>query len=179
MATTIHRCAVPFGRPASVEFDGQTQRPAQTHDGFPRCRSRTSGVLQSSRQHVQRLGDLPSGKIGAQAVVRAAAEGHRRAELAIRVFIDRVKKFIGAYAAILNGVDALVFTAGLGENSPLIRSGICESFDYLKLWIDPEKNDIRGQEADISTKDSQVRILVIPTNEELMIALETYQLVRK
>lgn len=110
---------------------------------------------------------------------KAAAEGHRRAGLAISVFIDRVKKFIGAYTAILNGVDALVFTAGLGENSPLIRSGICESFDYLKLWIDPEKNDIRGQEADISAEDSQVRVLVIPTNEELMIASETYQLVRK
>jgi len=109
---------------------------------------------------------------------KAAGEGNQRARLAVNLFIHRVKKYIGAYAAELNGVDALVFTAGLGENSPEIRSGICHGLDYLYLWMDPEKNrGVQGREADISAAGSQVRILVIPTNEELMIASETVRVV--
>lgn len=110
---------------------------------------------------------------------KAAAEGNERAKLAIDVFTHRVKKYIGAYAAELNGVDALVFTAGLGENSPEIRAGICQGLDYLNLWIDPEKNSVRGREADISAAGSRARALVIPTDEELIIASETVRVVRQ
>lgn len=110
---------------------------------------------------------------------KAAGEGNERAKLAIALFMYRVKKYIGAYAAALNGVDALIFTAGLGENSPEIRAGICQGLDYLKLWIDPEKNRVRGREADISTAASKSRALVIPTNEELMIASETLRIVQE
>ncbi|KNZ68772.1 acetate kinase [Thermincola ferriacetica] len=108
---------------------------------------------------------------------KAAAEGNKRAKLAIDLFVHRVKKYIGAYAAELNGLDVLIFTAGLGENSPEIRAAICQGLDYLYLWVDPEKNMVRGREADISTSGSRVRVLVIPTNEELMIASETMQLI--
>lgn len=104
---------------------------------------------------------------------KEANKGNQRARLALDLYIHRVRKYIGAYAAELNGIDTLVFTAGLGENSPEIRARICQGLDYLYLWINPEKNCVRGLEADISTAHSQVRVLVIPTNEELMIALET------
>lgn len=108
---------------------------------------------------------------------RAAAEGNERAELAINMFVQRVKKYIGAYAAELNGVDALIFTAGVGENSPEIRGKVCDGLDYLKIWLDPDKNQVRGQEVDLSLTGSQGKVLVIPTNEELMIALETERVI--
>ncbi|MHB8170011.1 MAG: acetate/propionate family kinase [Thermincolia bacterium] len=103
----------------------------------------------------------------------AAAQGHSRAQLALEVFVTRVKEYIGAYAALLNGVDAVVFTAGLGENSSSIRQQICQDMNYLGLTVNPEKNNIRGIEADISAPSARVRALVIPTNEELVIARET------
>lgn len=108
----------------------------------------------------------------------AAKEGNKRAQLALDRFAYVVKKFIGAYIAVLNGVDALVFTAGLGENSASMRAKICQDLTYLGIEIDDEKNNIRGEEAIISTKDSRVKVLVIPTNEELMIARNTYDLVK-
>lgn len=108
---------------------------------------------------------------------KAASEGHERARLAIEVFVQDVKKYIGAYAAELNGVDALVFTAGLGENSPPIREAVCQGLDYLQMWIDPHKNQVRGKEADVSAEGSRGRILVVPTNEELMIARDTREIV--
>jgi len=106
-----------------------------------------------------------------------AEKGNARAQLALDVYVYKVKKYIGAYAMILNGLDVLVFTAGLGENSPLIRQKICEGMDYLKMWIDEEKNQVRGKEIDVSTVASMGRILVIPTNEELVIARDTARLV--
>jgi len=109
---------------------------------------------------------------------KAAADGNDRARLAVEVFVYRVRKYIGAYAAQLNGIDGLIFTAGLGENSPEIRTEICSGLDYLGISIDQEKNAIRGREADISAPDSGARILVIPTNEELMIADETLRVVQ-
>jgi len=108
----------------------------------------------------------------------AAAQGNYRAQLAIDVFVHDVKKYIGAYAAVLDGVDAIIFTAGLGENSPLIRKSICDTLGYLGVSIDEEKNSIRGQELDISKWGARCRVLVIPTNEELMIALDTEEIVR-
>jgi acetate kinase len=109
----------------------------------------------------------------------AAGEGNKRAQLALDRFAYGVKKYIGAYAAVLNGVDALVFTAGLGENSASMRASICEGLGYLGVKIDPEKNKIRGEEVDVSSADAKTRVLVIPTNEELMIARDTYEIVKK
>ncbi len=109
-------------------------------------------------------------------IEQAAARGNQRAQLAIDVFVYDVRKYIGAYAAVLNGVDVLVFTAGLGENSPEIRAAICKDMDYLGIKIDNEKNTARGVETDVSAGDAGVRTFVIPTNEELMIARDTKRL---
>ena len=103
----------------------------------------------------------------------AASKGNKRAELALEVFAYKIKKFIGEYSAVLNGTDAVIFTAGIGENSTTIRKRILSGLEGLGIKIDDEKNKIRGQEIDISTPDSKVRVLVIPTNEELTIAKDT------
>jgi len=107
----------------------------------------------------------------------AASKGNRRAELALEIFAYKVKKFIGEYSAVLNGADAVVFTAGIGENSASIRKRILTGLDGIGIKIDEEKNKIRGQEIDISTPDAKVRVFVIPTNEELAIARETKEIV--
>ena len=107
----------------------------------------------------------------------AASNGNERAELALQLFAYKVKKFIGEYSAVLNGVDAVVFTAGIGENSATIRQRILADLENVGIKIDGEKNKIRGEEIDISVEDASVRVLVIPTNEELAIARETKGLV--
>jgi len=100
--------------------------------------------------------------------------GDERAELAIRMFCYRVRKYLGAYYAVLNGADAVIFTGGIGENRPLIRARICESLDALGIAIDPPKNEAAiAIEADISAEDAPTQVWVIPTNEELLIARET------
>ena len=107
----------------------------------------------------------------------AAAEGNHRAELAIDAFAYRVVKYIGAYVAAMNGVDAICFTAGLGENDAATRAKIVANLEYLGIAIDEEANSIRGKEVVISTPDSKVAVLTIPTNEELAICRETVALV--
>ncbi len=107
----------------------------------------------------------------------AAADGNERAQLALDIFSNRVKKYIGAYAAIMGGVDAVVFTAGLGENSAETRKVICEEFGFLGIEVDTEKNNVRGKETVVSTDNSKVKVLVIPTDEELMIARDTKALI--
>ena len=107
----------------------------------------------------------------------AAKEGNHRAELAIDAFAYRVVKYIGAYAAAMNGVDAICFTAGLGENDAATRAKIVSNLAYLGIAIDEEANNIRGKEVVISTADSKVKVLTIPTNEELAICRETVALV--
>lgn len=107
----------------------------------------------------------------------AAEKGEKRAQLAINVFAYKVKKLIGAYSAVMNGVDAIVFTAGLGENSPPIREKICGGLSYLGVEIDREANSIRGKEMIVSSPGSKVKVLVVPTNEELMIAMETMNII--
>ena len=107
----------------------------------------------------------------------AAEEGNERARLAQKVFVHNVVKFIGAYTAVMNGVDTICFTAGLGENDKKIRKEICDYLTYLGIEIDDEKNAIRGEETVISTKDSKVTVMVIPTNEELAICRETVALI--
>ena len=103
----------------------------------------------------------------------AADKGNERAQLAIDVFAYTVRKYIGSYAAAMGGVDAIVFTAGLGENSARMRDQICNGLEFLGTRIDPVKNAVRGKEQVISVDGSKVKILVIPTNEELMIARDT------
>ncbi|MCC5911989.1 MAG: acetate kinase [Clostridiaceae bacterium] len=107
----------------------------------------------------------------------AAAEGNKRAQLALDVYYQRVKKYIGAYAAEMGGIDAVVFTAGLGENSATARKAICEDLEFLGMKIDDAKNDVRGKQVVVSTDDSTVKVLLIPTNEELVIARDTKTLV--
>jgi acetate kinase len=106
----------------------------------------------------------------------AVAEGNKRALLALDVFAHRVRFYIGAYMAELNGVDAIVFTAGLGENGSEVRKTICSNLDNLGIKINPELNDVRGEETIISDADSKVKVMLIPTNEELVIARDTYAL---
>lgn len=105
-------------------------------------------------------------------------EGNERAAVTLDVFAYRVAKYIGAYAAAMNGVDAIAFTAGLGENDGAMRKSICSYLTYLGISINDEKNAKRGEEAIISTKDSKAAVLVVPTNEELAIARETLALVK-
>lgn len=107
----------------------------------------------------------------------AAKAGNKRAELAIDVFAYRVAKYVGAYTAAMNGVDNIVFTAGIGENCALVRTKVCSYLGYLGITIDEEANGKRGEEIVISTQDSKVKVLVVPTNEELAIARETVALV--
>ena len=107
-----------------------------------------------------------------------AEKGNEDCQLALDKFAYEVRKYIGAYAAALGGLDCLVFTAGVGENSASMRARICEGLEYLGVKIDPEKNTIRGKEAIISADDSKVTVWVIPTNEELMIAQHTAELVK-
>ena len=111
-------------------------------------------------------------------VEQAASQGNYRAKLALQMYAYRVKKYIGAYTAAMNGVDILVFTGGIGENSDLMREMICSEMDYLGIKLDADKNKgLRGRAALISTEDSKVKVVVMPTNEELMIALDTERLV--
>ena len=109
----------------------------------------------------------------------AANSGNKRAILAQNMYFYRIKKFIGAYAAVLGGVDIIVFTGGVGENQASCRAAVCEGLEYMGVKIDAEKNKVRGEEAIISTDDSKVTVCVIPTDEELMIATDTLALVKK
>ncbi|MDB8821812.1 MAG: acetate kinase [Peptostreptococcus sp.] len=106
----------------------------------------------------------------------AAAEGNELAINALDAYAQRVKKYIGAYAAEMNGVDAIVFTAGLGENGISMREMICADMDFMGIKLDAEKNNVRGKDRIISADDSKVKVLLIPTNEELMIARDTLRL---
>ena len=106
----------------------------------------------------------------------AEESGNRQAALAKEVYVHRVVHYIGGYIAAMNGADAIVFTAGVGENAPDIREAVIRQFGYIGAFLDPEKNDIRGKEAIISTEESRCKVLVVPTNEELMIARETRRL---
>ncbi len=107
----------------------------------------------------------------------AQAEGNHLADLALKSFRYNVKKFVGAYAAVMGGVDAIIFTAGVGENGPFDRLEICDTLGFLGVKIDPVKNKIRGEEMDISAEGATTPVLVIPTNEELMIAKDTAAIV--
>lgn len=136
-----------------------------------------------STREVDTLMNKKSGVLGISGVSNdfreideAASKGNERAELALEVFSYKVKKVIGEYSAVLDYPDAIVFTAGIGENSASIRNRILSGLENFGIKIDQEKNKIRGQEIDIATPDSKIRVLVIPTNEELTIARDTLEI---
>ena len=110
-------------------------------------------------------------------VQKAQKEGNKRADIAIQAFVYRVAKYIGSYVAAMNGVDAIAFTAGVGENDATIRKEICSYLGYLGVTVDDEANKLRGEEVKISGADSKVQVFAIPTNEELAIARETKDLI--
>ncbi|MEW9669503.1 acetate kinase [Ammoniphilus sp. 3BR4] len=106
-------------------------------------------------------------------IEEAAQKGNDRAKLAIDVFVERIRKYIGSYAVQMNGVDAIIFTAGIGENSQLIRSLILENFEWMGVYFDPAQNQVRGEEREITFAHSPVKAFIIPTDEEVMIARDT------
>ena len=130
--------------------------------------NKKSGVLGLSDGKSSDFRDLEAG----------AAEGNEACQLALEKFYYEVAKYVGAYAAALNGIDVLTFTAGVGENGITTRKAICEYLSFMGVKIDDEKNNVRGKETLISTPDSAVQVWVIPTNEELMIAQDTAELVK-
>lgn len=137
-----------------------------------------------SAKDVDSLMNKKSGVLGLSGVSsdfrdieNAAAEGNTRAQLALDVFHYRVRKYIGSYAAAMGGVDAIVFTAGLGENSPETRYEVCRGLEFLGIEINEEKNKVRGKLTDISADNTDVKVFLIPTNEELMIARDTKEIV--
>ena len=131
--------------------------------------NKKSGVLALSNGLSSDFRDLEAG----------AKSGNEACQLALDKFCYETKKYIGAYAAALGGLDCLVFTAGVGENGPTNRASICKGLEFIGVKLDPERNKVRGEEALISADDSRVKVWVIPTNEELMIAQDTAALCGK
>ncbi len=105
-----------------------------------------------------------------------ASDGDGRAELALQVFAERIHKYIGSYAARMHGVDAIIFTAGVGENSVTIRERVLQGLEFMGVYWDPSLNNIRGKETFVNYPHSPVKVIVIPTNEEVMIARDTVRL---
>jgi acetate kinase len=111
--------------------------------------------------------------------IAALENGNERAQLAMKMYDYRVRKYIGSYAAAMGGIDALVFTGGIGENADITRSGICEDLEFLGIELDENLNNgLRGKEQLISKEGSKVKVVVVPTNEELMIAIDTETIVK-
>jgi acetate kinase len=110
----------------------------------------------------------------------AASKGDERCQLALKMFDYRIKKYIGSYAAAMGGLDLLIFTGGIGENSDTTRTGVCEGLEFLGIELDEQLNSgSRGQEITLSKKDSRVKVMVVPTNEELMIAIDTQKIIEE
>ena len=152
--------------PAIIEFIAHKED--KSLEEVMQLLNKESGVLGLSDQFSSDFRDLED----------SYQQGKPEGKRAMKAFAYRVAKYIGAYTAAMNGVDGICFTAGLGENSPLIREMICGYLGYLGVALDPEQNAKRGEDLVVSTKDSGTKILVIPTNEELAIARETYALVK-
>lgn len=152
--------------PAIIEYIAHKEN--KTIDEMMTVLNKKSGVLGLSDNLSSDFRDLE----------KSYNAGEDRGVRTIQTFAYRVAKYIGAYTAAMNGVDAICFTAGVGENSPLVRKLACERLGYLGITLDAEKNGKRGEELEISTSDSKVKVLVVPTNEELSIARETAALVK-
>lgn len=151
--------------PAILEFIAKKEN--LDIEGLMNMLNKKSGVFGLSNNLSSDFRDL----------LEASEAGNGPAKIAIEVFCYRVAKYVGAYVAAMNGVDNIVFTAGIGENSVPVREKVCSYFGYLGVTIDKEANAKRGEEIVISTPDSKVKVLVIPTNEELAIARETVALI--
>ena len=156
-----------------------------------RCGDMDAGVMEYlMKKHNMDIGEMmdilnkKSGILGVSKtssdfrdLEQASADGNELATLALSHFWYNVKKLIGSYAAVMGGVDAIIFTAGAGENRPYDRAMMVSGLEFMGVKIDPEKNNVRGVERDLSAEDATVRVLLIPTNEELMIARDTAALV--
>ena len=134
-------------------------------DGMSNLLNKKSGVA-----------GITGGSSDMRDVENAAKNGDERAKLAQDMYFYRIKKYIGAYAAAMGGLDVIVFTAGVGENQVSMRSEVCKGLEFLGVKFDESKNNVRGEEAVISADDSKVKVVVIPTDEELMIATDTMNL---
>ena len=173
----------------SMGFTPQDGVPMGTRSGaldptVPMYIMKKKGI---SAEEVEKVLNNKSGLLGVSGissdcrdVSNAAAEGNARAQLALKILVHNIKKIIGSYIAEMNGVDALVFTAGIGENDRELRENVCDGLDWLGVEIDKEINNTcpRGEDADISAKGAKVKTYVIPTNEEYMIALDTQNLTK-
>lgn len=152
--------------PAIIEFIAKKEN--LDIDGVMEVLNKKSGVYGMSKGLSSDFRDLWEAK----------AEGNQYAAIALTTFSYHVAKYVGSYVAAMNGVDAIVFTAGVGENDPGVRAGILKNLKYLGITLDEEANNTKGKEIMISTPDSKVKVIVVPTNEELAIARETYALVK-
>lgn len=152
--------------PAIIEF--LAHKEGKSIDEIMTILNKKSGVLGLSDNFSSDFRDLED----------AYLEGQEASVRTMEAFAYRVAKYIGAYVAAMNGVDGICFTAGLGENSPLVRNLICKRLGYLGITLDEEQNGKRGKDLVITTPDSKTKVLVIPTNEELAIARETYAIVK-
>lgn len=145
-------------------------------------------LMEKENLDIKGINDLMNKESGVQGISgissdfrdleKAASEGDERAQLALDMFAYSVKRYIGAYAAAMGGVDAIVFTAGIGENTAMMRAAITDGLGFMGIKVDPELNKVRGEEKDISAADATVKTLVIPTDEEMMIALDTAKLAK-
>ena len=152
----------------------------RTGDMDPACVPFVQNITKYSADEMNNFMNKKSGLLGISGVSsdlrdveEAANNGNERAKLAINMLEYGIKKYSGAYTVAMEGLDAIVFTAGIGENSAATRESVCKGLEFMGVKIDPAKNNIRGKEAIVSADDSKVKVLVVPTNEELMIARET------
>lgn len=147
-------------------------------------------IMEKENLNIQQANDVFNKKSGLQGVSgissdmrdleKAATEGNKRAQLALDMFVYRVKKYIGAYAAAMSGVDVILFTGGIGENACNVREAVCESFGFLGLEFDAQANKgVRGQDKVLSTPNSKVKAVVVTTDEEMVIATDTFNIVTK
>lgn len=147
-------------------------------------------IMEKENLNIQQANDVFNKKSGLQGVSgissdmrdleKAATEGNKRAQLALDMFVYRVKKYIGAYAAAMSGVDVILFTGGIGENACNVREAVCESFGFLGLEFDAQANKgVRGQDKVMSTPNSKVKAVVVTTDEEMVIATDTFNIVTK
>ena len=143
------------------------KQTGMTPDEIDNAMNKQSGLLGIAGEGTSDMRDID----------RLADEGHERAALARDMLHYQIKKLIGSYIAAMNGVDVICFTAGIGENGPELREAVMSEFEWLGVKIDKEVNNCKGKEIVISTPDSKVTVCVIPTNEEIMIARDTKELV--
>ncbi|MEG1762267.1 MAG: acetate kinase, partial [Bacteroidales bacterium] len=147
-------------------------------------------IMEKGNLSIQQANDVFNKKSGLQGISgvssdmrdleTAASQGNKRAQLALQMFEYRVKKYIGAYAAVMGGVDIILFTGGIGENACNVRQEICESFGFLGLEFDAKANDgVRGKDQILTQPNSKVKAVVVTTDEELVIATDTFNIVTK